>query len=111
MSRLIDDLMDFASIQAGALKLHQRRHSVDSLVSAVIDMFEGSAAERELDLEAAVASGLPPLNCDHDRTVQALANAVVPSANFSSSCATGSPFEGTEYRRIRSGGCGCLRPG
>src|SRR4051812_4902689 len=74
MSRLIDDLLDFASIQAGHLAIAKLPHTPHDVVEAALDMFEGAAHERGIELEAHVGANLPLVDCDHDRAVQALAN-------------------------------------
>ena len=74
MSRLIDDLVDFAGIQAGRLAVHKERHSTRELIDEAIENFAAAAAERGLELVADVPPSPPELSCDRDRVVQVLSN-------------------------------------
>jgi signal transduction histidine kinase len=76
MARLIDDLVDFAGIQAGRLMLSRARHAPADLVSAIRDLFGPVAHERGLAFAAAAPRDLPPVDCDSERAVQVMANLV-----------------------------------
>jgi signal transduction histidine kinase len=75
MARQIDDLVDFAGIQAGRLSLDRRVHAPADLVAAAAEIFGSLADERGVKLEAARPE-LPPIVCDADRGVQVLANLI-----------------------------------
>ena len=74
MTRLLGDLIDFASIQAGGLSIVRVRAAAHDIVGAAVELFASTAQERELQLSTAVAEGLAPLDCDRDRAIQALSN-------------------------------------
>jgi signal transduction histidine kinase len=76
MERLIDDLLDFASIEAGRLAI--RRAPVDpaGLIQETLTQFEVVARAKQLHLVAKVGSVLPKANCDRDRLLQVLSNLV-----------------------------------
>jgi signal transduction histidine kinase len=76
MARLIEDLVDLASIQAGRLAVSPRPHGAEEIVQAALEMFQALAVEREVRLEGNLAPGVPAVSCDRDRAVQALANLV-----------------------------------
>lgn len=74
MTRLIGDLIDFASIQAGRLSIERGPASARGIVGAALELFASTAHERELLLSADVSDEFPPLDCDRDRVIQALSN-------------------------------------
>jgi signal transduction histidine kinase len=76
MSRLIGDLVDFGSIQAGRLSLDRKTHAPSAIVTASVDMFQELAKQRQVALEVSVPTALPLLDCDRDRAVQALSNLI-----------------------------------
>ncbi len=76
MTRLIDDLVDFASLQAGRVTLNRAPHSVTSLLDTTHELFGPLAKERGIDLVVEAPIGLPVLECDAQRAVQALGSLV-----------------------------------
>lgn len=74
MHRLIDDLMDFGSIEAGALALKRAPHDPASLVREVAEEVREAAEDKGLTLEESLSSELPAVVCDRDRVLQVLAN-------------------------------------
>ena len=76
MARLIEDLVDFAGIQAGQLAIKRQAHKPDDILSATSDIFTTMAHERGLRFETRVHPDLPPIECDSERAVQVLSNLV-----------------------------------
>lgn len=76
MARLIEDLVDFAGIQAGRLELDAGIHAADTIVTTTSEIFGPIAQERGLTLATEVDSDLPAIRCDPDRAVQVLSNLV-----------------------------------
>ena len=76
MLRLIDDLLDFASIEAGRLAIRRQPQDPGSLVHETLASFEGAAREARLRLTANVGPDLPKVHCDRDRILQVLSNLV-----------------------------------
>jgi signal transduction histidine kinase len=76
MARLIEDLVDFAGIQAGRLELEPAFHAPTAIVSTTCEIFGPIAQERGLTLATEVTSDLPAIRCDSDRAVQVLSNLV-----------------------------------
>jgi signal transduction histidine kinase len=74
MARLIEDLVDFAGIQAGKLALERDDHSPNEIISAASDIFTPLAQERGLTLQTRIQPGLPPIKCDSERAVQVISN-------------------------------------
>ena len=82
MNRLIQDLLDVASIEAGRLSLERDPEAVPALVGDALRMFEVEAARRRVQLAAESPSDLPPLNVDASRIVQVLGNLLRNALTF-----------------------------
>jgi PAS domain S-box-containing protein len=76
MNRMISDLLDVNSIEAGHLALKPLPQDPRSIVSEVMELFAPQAAARGLTLVKEVPEDLPLVRADRDRLVQALANLV-----------------------------------
>lgn len=74
IARQIEDLVDFAGIQAGRLALERAPHSASEILAAATDLFGPLAQERGLKLETRALPDLPPIQCDSERVVQILSN-------------------------------------
>jgi signal transduction histidine kinase len=76
MLRLIEDLLDFASIEVGRLSIRRQPQDPGSMIQETLASFEGVAQEKELQLTADVEPQLPMVYCDRDRILQVLSNLV-----------------------------------
>jgi signal transduction histidine kinase len=76
MLRLIGDLLDFASIQAGRLAIKRDLQEPGAIIQETLANFESLAQERQLGLTAEIGLALPKVYCDRDRLLQVLANLV-----------------------------------
>jgi signal transduction histidine kinase len=76
MQRLIDDLLDFASIEAGRLAIKRQTHDPGLLIQETLASFSGVATNRRLQLTANVEPQLPKLDGDRERILQVLSNLV-----------------------------------
>lgn len=74
MARLIEDLVDFAGIQAGQIELDRKATRADDIVAAASEMFRVVAHERGLRFEASTPPDLPTIDCDSERAVQVMSN-------------------------------------
>ena len=81
MNRLIGDLLDVASIDAGRLAVTPERADVKSVVCEAVELFQGDAAARHITLNADVA-GKCYAAFDHDRLLQVLANLLSNALKF-----------------------------
>jgi signal transduction histidine kinase len=81
MNRLIRDLLDFASIQAGRLSVSKHPQDVAAMVNEVLDVTEPLAATKSHRLVADVAPELA-IKCDHDRVIQLFSNLVGNAVKF-----------------------------
>jgi PAS domain S-box-containing protein len=76
MNRMISDLLDVNSLEAGRLALNLLPQDPLSVVDEVMDLFAPQAATRGLALLKDAPAGLPLVRGDRHRLVQALANLV-----------------------------------
>jgi signal transduction histidine kinase len=76
MMRLIEDLLDFASIEAGHFAIKRQPQDPGALVRETLVTFEGMAQEKELQLTEEIAPELAMIYCDRDRILQVLSNLV-----------------------------------
>jgi PAS domain S-box-containing protein len=81
MNRLIRDLLDFASIQAGHLSVSTRPQAVGDMVAEVLETLEPLAATKSQRLHAEVPPGME-MRCDHDRVIQLFSNVVGNAIKF-----------------------------
>jgi signal transduction histidine kinase len=76
MRRLIEDLLDFASIETGRLAINRRAEDPRAIIDETLASFEGAAQEKRLVLAAEIGSGVPLGSFDRDRVLQVLSNLV-----------------------------------
>jgi len=76
MQRLIEDLLDFASIEAGRLAINSDSHDPAGIIDETLASFESAAQEKHLWLTAEIPANLPRVWCDRDRILQVLSNLV-----------------------------------
>ncbi len=82
MQRMIRDLLDVSSIEAGVLSVEKRSEDVAPIVERAVQMFAAPAAERSIALYEDVPPGLPPVNADAGRILQVLANLIANAVKF-----------------------------
>lgn len=82
MNRLIADLLDVTSIEAGRLSLERDLVEIAHVVQRLAAMFANVARQRGIGLTTSVAEGLPAVYADGERIVQALANIVGNALKF-----------------------------
>ena len=82
MQRIIRDLLDVTSIEAGHLSLD--RHPVEpaELLAAAREMLWVQASEAGLEIVVQCAEGLPPVDADRERILQVLFNLVGNAIKF-----------------------------
>ncbi|HEY6039397.1 MAG TPA: HAMP domain-containing sensor histidine kinase [Kofleriaceae bacterium] len=81
MNRLVGDLMDVASIEAGKLSLVRSQRDVALLLVDAVDAFEATAAAQGIVLTTSCATP-GPINVDHERIFQVLTNLVGNALKF-----------------------------
>jgi len=80
--RIVNDMLDVAKIEAGKLNLQRRRTAVGDLVRTSVQNVEQIARGAGVGLVADVADGLPAVDVDPDRMVQALVNLLSNALKF-----------------------------
>lgn len=82
MNRLVNDLQDIASIEAGKLKVVLGRVAVDKLLQDTVEAFEPVASSRKIALRADPPPDQLHARLDDERTLQVLANLVSNAIKF-----------------------------
>lgn len=82
MNRLIGDLLDVASIDAGRLAIRAVPGDVAAVVEEAVELLAADAAARNIQLRADV-EGSTVAVFDHDRIMQVLANLISNAVKFS----------------------------
>jgi len=82
MDRLLNDLLDVASIEAGKLQVVRERVAVAGLVEETAAAFGPVAEAKRITLRADVPGDLGEASLDGDRLVQVLANLVSNAIKF-----------------------------
>lgn len=82
MYRLIGDLVDVASIQAGTLGVTRRAQAPTAVVQEAVDTFLAQASGRGVTLRAELVSPLPEVAFDAARILQVLGNLLSNALKF-----------------------------
>ena len=80
--RLISDLMDIASIEAGRLSINRKRHDPMMTIGRALSMFDLRIAELSIELHVEGAEHLPALEADAERLLQVMANLIGNALKF-----------------------------
>jgi signal transduction histidine kinase len=83
MNRLIGDLLDVVSINAGQLAVTCTPGHADAVVAEAIESFQESAAANGISLATEIPRTLPPALFDHARILQVLSNLLSNAIKFS----------------------------
>jgi len=82
MNRLVSDLLDVVSIEAGRLAVAPQRHDATELLRETVDAFQALAATRKLSIMTEVRADTLLARYDHERVLQVLANLVGNAMKF-----------------------------
>lgn len=83
MGRLIQDLLDTASVEAESLSVEPRRLEVAPLLAEALEAAAPMAGTRSIQLRLDVASSLPAIHADAARLQQVFANLLSNAIKFS----------------------------
>jgi signal transduction histidine kinase len=84
MNRLIGDLVDVASIDAGKLVVTPAGRDANALIVEAVDTFQAAASAGGIALEAEGVGRPLPATFDHDRLLQVLGNLLSNAIKFTS---------------------------
>ncbi|WP_124727293.1 ATP-binding protein [Staphylospora marina] len=76
MSRLVNELLDLARMEAGHVRIKPVRKSPHELLGWVLRKFHGLAKEQNIELNSQIADDLPEVVWDPDRIEQVLTNLI-----------------------------------
>ena len=82
MNRLLGDLLDVASIEAGRLTVEPRPEDAIRLVRDTVEAFQPTASAKGISLDTAVARDSMLARFDHERILQVLANLLSNAIKF-----------------------------
>jgi PAS domain S-box-containing protein len=82
MERLIGDLVDMASIDAGRLSIVRADHDLETLASDAVDMHQAVAAAKGVKVTCEFRLGGARAQCDRDRVEQVFANLLTNAIKF-----------------------------
>lgn len=82
LDRLIQDLLDVGSIEAGRLRVSARPEAVEPLLAEALEHLRARAAHAGLRLEVEAAPGLPAVRADRTRLLQLFSNLVGNAIRF-----------------------------
>jgi signal transduction histidine kinase len=83
MSRLIDELLELASMHAGQLKLEYSDASLSELVHDALEMMKPQAEQKRVSLRTHEQDAAMRLRCDPERVLRALGNLLGNAIKFS----------------------------
>jgi signal transduction histidine kinase len=84
MNRLIGDLIDVASIDAGKLAITPVPGDATTLIAEAVDTFQEAASAKGISLQTEIVEGPLLAEFDHDRMLQVLANIIANAIKFTS---------------------------
>lgn len=82
MTRLIDDLLAAATMEAGTFTVELAREQVAPIVDQCLEAAEISAASKSVHLRREVLEGLPSIHCDRLRVIQVMSNLIGNAVKF-----------------------------
>jgi len=82
MNRLIEDLLDTASIEAGKLSVDRRRLAVAPIALEILEAMQSLAASKSLELRSELPPDLPEVSADPSRLQQVFTNLLGNAIKF-----------------------------
>ncbi len=82
LTRLINDVLDVAKIEAGKVEWHVTEVEVEPIAQTAISTMTSMAHEKGLSLRVSVAPALPTIKADPDRLIQVVTNLLSNAIKF-----------------------------
>jgi len=82
MDRMITDLLDLSSIEAGHLSVQQSDHDLQSLVDEALEFIQPTLMQKQLEVFANFPEKRILVHCDRERVLQALGNVLGNAVKF-----------------------------
>ncbi|MEQ1403967.1 ATP-binding protein [Neorhizobium sp. Rsf11] len=83
LAQLVEDLLDYSTLEAGRFRLNNRAENLRHLIESVVEMLAPRAHEKRIEIAATVAADLPDLlDFDPARIRQVLFNVVGNAVKF-----------------------------
>jgi signal transduction histidine kinase len=82
MKRLISDLLDMASIDAGALAVHWQTHCAQALLLEVVEMLQPLASDKSIRIDVSDTPRELNVWADKERLLQVLSNLIGNAVKF-----------------------------
>ena len=79
---MINDILDLAKVESGKMEVRISEFKIGALVAAQCDMARPLAEKKNIDLDCAVSSSLPPLRQDQAKVQQILNNLLSNAIKF-----------------------------
>jgi signal transduction histidine kinase len=110
MNRLIGDLLDVASMDAGRLAVSLVAGDGAAIIAEAVDLFQSAASARTISLTAVIPEPNITAHFDHERILQVLANLITNALKFTpegGNVSVHAERAGSDLRvRITDDGCG-----
>jgi signal transduction histidine kinase len=82
MNRLLGDLLDIASIEAGQVAVEAQRHPVAHLITEAVELHGAAAVQKQVRLEEILPSEDLEVACDRGRVLQVFGNLIGNAIKF-----------------------------
>lgn len=85
LTKLIDDVLDLAKIEAGKFTWNMAGVSVKEVIERAVAATSSLIEAKHLKIECSIESGLPDVTGDHDRLIQVVINLISNAVKFTDS--------------------------
>lgn len=82
LTRLINDVLDIAKMEAGRTEWHMAEVAFDEVIETSVNALQGLAKQKELPIAVEAERPLPTVTVDRDRIVQVLTNLLSNALKF-----------------------------
>ncbi|MGQ9706329.1 MAG: ATP-binding protein [bacterium] len=83
LSRLVDDLLDFSSMESGTLRLDLGPCRLEYILTSAVDSMKSIIEEAKCNVQLNISSDLPLVKGDTDRIIQVIYNLIDNAIKFS----------------------------